>query len=176
MLAPGDDEHIPFLVILGSRHAVSHSSAQFDATPRAAPPVTLRDIGWLILVCLVALLVRLPFLTMPMIADEGGYAYATRGWLSGTGDPYDDLWISRPQGIFYVYAAVFETLGTDTVAFRIAAWISVCGTAIAVWAIAQLWRPQPAAAIASLIFNAKLRVGMLMPLRFLLRHFRSWWP
>ena len=51
-----------------------------------------------------------------------------------------------------MYAAVFETLGTDAVAFRIAAWISVCGTAIAVWAIARLWRPQPASAIASLIF------------------------
>ena len=89
---------------------------------------------------------------MPMIADEGGYAYATRGWLDGAGDLYDDIWISRPQGIFYLYAVIFETLGTDTVAFRIAAWISVCGTAVAVWAIARRWRPEPVAAIASLIF------------------------
>ena len=95
---------------------------------------------------------RLPFLTMPMIADEGGYAYATRGWLNGTGQLYDDLWISRPQGIFYLYAVIFETLGTDTVALRLAALISACGTALAVWAIARRWRPRPVAAIAAMLF------------------------
>ncbi|HYH13440.1 MAG TPA: glycosyltransferase family 39 protein [Thermomicrobiales bacterium] len=111
-----------------------------------------RDLAWLALVCIAGLLVRLPFLTMPMIADEGGYAYATRGWLDGTGQLYDDLWISRPQGIFYLYAVIFETLGTDTVAFRLAAWISACGTAIAVWAIARRWRPPPVPALAALVF------------------------
>jgi len=122
------------------------------STPRPAPSISRRDIAWLGLVCLVALLVRLPFLTMPMIADEGGYAYATRGWLNGTGQLYDDLWISRPQGIFYLYAVIFETLGTDVVALRLAAWISACGTAIAVWTIARRWQPQPVPAIASLLF------------------------
>lgn len=111
-----------------------------------------RDIAWLGLVCLVALLLRAPFLDMPMIADEGGYAYATRGWLNGTGELYDDLWISRPQGIFYLYAVVFETLGTDTVALRLAAWLFTCGTAVAVWLIARAWRPGPVPAIAALLF------------------------
>lgn len=131
---------------------VTSLSAPGDSTPRTTGPISVRDLAWLMLVSGVGLLVRLPFLTMPMIADEGGYAYATRGWLNGTGVLYDDLWISRPQGIFYLYAVIFETLGTDTVAFRLAAWISVCGTAVAVWAIARRWRPQPVPAIASLAF------------------------
>lgn len=122
------------------------------ATPRDEQPPSLQDAGWLVLICGIALLVRLPFLDMPMIADVGGYAYATRGWLYGAGELYGDLWISRPQGIFLLYAVIFETLGTGTVAFRLAAWMSVCGTAIAVWAIARRWRPAPQAAVAALIF------------------------
>jgi 4-amino-4-deoxy-L-arabinose transferase-like glycosyltransferase len=126
--------------------------ASQPATPLPGTPVRWRDAAWLLLVGAVALLVRAPFLTMPMIADEGGYAYATRGWLNGTGHLYDDLWISRPQGIFYLYALIFETLGTGTVALRLAAWISICGTAVAVWLIARRWRPAPVAAVAALIF------------------------
>ncbi len=88
-----------------------------------------------------------------MIADEGGYAYATRGWLNGTGQLYDDLWISRPQGIFYLYAFIFDTLGTDVVAFRLAAWLSACATTVAVWLIARRWRPNPVPILAALIFT-----------------------
>lgn len=122
------------------------------STPRPVPPFSVRDGVSLLVVFIVALLVRLPFLEMPMIADEGGYAYATRGWLEGTGELYGDLWISRPQGIFLLYAAIFETLGTGTVAIRLAAWLSVCGTAIAVWAIARRWRPAPEATTAAMLF------------------------
>lgn len=121
-------------------------------TPLPGPPVRWRDGAWLALTCAVALLVRWPFLAMPMIADEGGYAYATRTWLDGTGQLYADVWISRPQGIFYLYALIFETVGTDAVAFRLAAWLSICGTAVAVWLIARRWRPAPVAAIAAMLF------------------------
>ncbi len=121
------------------------------STPLPGSPVRWRDIAWLALTCAVALLVRWPFLSMPMIADEGGYAYATRTWLDGTGQLYADVWISRPQGIFYLYALIFETLGTDAVAFRLAAWLSICGTAVAVWLIARRWRPAPVAAIAAML-------------------------
>jgi 4-amino-4-deoxy-L-arabinose transferase-like glycosyltransferase len=108
---------------------------------------------WLGLACVIGLLLRWPFLDLPMIADEGGYAYATRGWLNGTGTLYDDLWISRPQGIFYLYAIIFETLGTDTVAFRLAAWISASGTAVAVWLVARHWRPAPVPVLAAMLFT-----------------------
>ena len=74
------------------------------------------ECAWLVAAMLFSLALRVPFFNVAMIADEGGYAYATRGWLDGTGQLYGDLWISRPQGIFLVYAAIFKTLGTGTVA------------------------------------------------------------
>src|SRR5665811_196163 len=163
-----------------------------SATPLPAPPVSIRDVAWLALVCVVALFLRLPFLEMPMIADEGGYAYATRGWLEGTGELYGDLWISRPQGIFLLYAAIFETLGTGTVAIRIAAWMSVCGTAIAVWAIARRWRPAPESTVAAMIFviasglpslegyTANAEIFMMLPAAWsvwtLLKAIEQSWP
>ncbi len=122
------------------------------ATPLPGGPARWREIAWLALTCAVAFVLRWPFLNMPMIADEGGYAYATRAWLDGTGQLYGDVWISRPQGIFYLYALIFETLGTDTVAFRLAAWLSICGTAVAVWLVARRWRPAPVAAVAAMLF------------------------
>jgi 4-amino-4-deoxy-L-arabinose transferase-like glycosyltransferase len=100
-------------------------------------PVT--EYGWLTATLLLSLALRVPFFEVAMIADEGGYAYATRGWLNGTGQLYGDLWISRPQGIFLVYAGIFETLGTGTVAFRFAAWIACALTTIVVWLIARRW-------------------------------------
>ncbi len=87
-----------------------------------------------------------------MIADEGGYAFATRGWLNGTGTLYHDLWISRPQGIFVLYGLVFETLGTDAAALRLAAAIAAAATAVVVWLFTRRWAGGRAANLAAIIF------------------------
>src|SRR5690242_15112300 len=112
-----------------------------DDQVTGAHPSRPRPVDWLWLAAALALnlLVRLPFLWLPMIADEGGYAYATRGWIDGTGQLYHDLWISRPQGIFLVYAAIFETLGTGQVALRVGAAIFAAATASAVWLYGRRW-------------------------------------
>ncbi|MEJ7839070.1 MAG: glycosyltransferase family 39 protein, partial [Thermomicrobiales bacterium] len=107
--------------------------------PDVGRSVSLAEILWLSATLLLSLALRLPFFRVAMIADEGGYAFATRGWFEGTGELYQDLWISRPQGIFILYQAIFETLGTDTVAFRLAAWIACALTSIMVWLIARHW-------------------------------------
>ena len=75
------------------------------SVPAAAEPaqrplggrVTAVEWIWLAAAMLLSLALRIPFFRMPMLADEGGYAYATRGWVEGTGRLYDDLWISRPR-------------------------------------------------------------------------------
>ncbi len=87
-----------------------------------------------------------------MLADEGGYAYATRGWVEGTGHLYDDLWISRPQGIFFVYAGIFDLFGNGTVAFRFAAWIAIALTTLAIWGFARIWKSPGVAILAALLF------------------------
>ena len=127
-----------------------------------------------------------------MLHDEGGYAYATRGWVNGTGNLYEDLWISRPQGIFFVYAGIFDLFGTGTVAFRFAAWIAIALTTVAIWGFTRLrWSPG-AATLAALLFaimsslpnlegysaNAEMFMGfpVALAMLWLLHTCRSGWP
>lgn len=146
---------------------------------------------WLAASILLAFALRIPFFSMPMLADEGGYAWATQGWVDGTGHLYDDLWISRPQGIFLVYAGIFDLFGTDTVALRFASWIAVALTIIAVWGFTRLCATPGAANCAAIIlaitaslpsiegYSANAEVFMGLPAAFaafwLLRIRRTGW-
>lgn len=53
----------------------------------------------------LAVLMRLPFVTAPLTADEGGYAEAARLWARGD-TLYRDIWVDRPQGLVLVFRAV----------------------------------------------------------------------
>lgn len=142
------------------------------------PSATATDILWLVTAILLSLAARVPFLTIPMIHDEGGYAYAARGWLEGTGRLYDDLWISRPQGIFALYALVFETLGTSVLALRFAGWLFVALTVYAVWLFGRRWTSPRVANLAAILaalmlswpnfegFTANAEAFMGMPAAF----------
>ncbi|MGB3329604.1 MAG: glycosyltransferase family 39 protein, partial [Thermomicrobiales bacterium] len=112
----------------------------------------IADVLWLAVAMLLGLALRIPFFGLPIIPDEGGYAYATRGWLDGSGQLYHDLWISRPQGIFYVYAIVMKTLGDDVLAFRFAAWAAGAITTIAVWMFARMWAGRRVGNLAAIAF------------------------
>lgn len=115
--------------------------------------MSLADWLWLGVALLLSLAVRIPFFRIPLLADEGGYAYATTGWLEGTGHLYDDLWISRPQGIFFVYAGILDLFGGDSVAFRFAAWIAIALTTVAVWGFARLWASPWVSTVAALTLS-----------------------
>jgi 4-amino-4-deoxy-L-arabinose transferase-like glycosyltransferase len=160
--------------------------------PIQTRPLDLASWLWLIAAVLLALALRIPFFRIPMLADEGGYAWATRGWLDGTGDLYGDLWISRPQGIFIVYAGILEALGTNAIAMRFAAWIAIAITIVAVWGFARLCATPFAATLSAIIFavtsslpnlegySANAEVFMGLPAAFaalwLLRIRRTGWP
>jgi 4-amino-4-deoxy-L-arabinose transferase-like glycosyltransferase len=140
---------------------------------------------------LVSLALRVPFFNIPMIADEGGYAYAARGWFEGTGDLYDDLWISRPQGIFLLYGGVFKLFGEGTWAFRFAAWIFVALTVLAVWFLARRWSTPRVANVSAILvgvssslpnlegYTANAEIFMGLPAAFavfwLLRQHQTGW-
>lgn len=138
--------------------AVTTSPPQLNAAPVAVKRAQVRrgvrpqDWIWLATSILLSLALRIPFFGIPMIPDEGGYAYATRGWINGTGHLYKDLWISRPQGIFIVYAGIMETLGTGTYAFRFAAWIAIALTTVAVWIFARMWKNPRVANVSAIVF------------------------
>ena len=129
------------------------SSPLITTTPADKPlGSVLANWLWLAVAILLALVLRTPFLRIPMLADEGGYAWAARGWLNGTGTLYDDLWISRPQGIFIVYAGILEFLGSDTIAMRFAAWIAIAFTVVAVWAFTRMCASPATANLVAIIF------------------------
>ncbi len=154
--------------------------------------ISLVDWLWLGVAALLSLALRIPFFRIPLLADEGGYAYATRGWVEGTGELYGDLWISRPQGIFFVYAGIFDLFGTGATAFRFAAWIAVALTLIAVWGFTRMCATPLAANLAAIVFavasslpnlegytaNAEMFMGLPASLAalWLLRIGRTGWP
>ncbi len=109
--------------------------------------------GWLVLVVAVGLVLRWPFFGVPLNADEGGYAYVAQRWLDGRGHLYDDLWISRPQGIFLAYGLIFRTLGTSVEAIHLGAWIAGLATTLFVWLYARDWLGQRAAIATALVFT-----------------------
>jgi len=136
-------------IATGPLPVVEPGPAGPDAT---SPRIRPEEWAWLACAALLSLAVRIPFFRIPMLADEGGYAYATRGWLNGSGELYDDLWISRPQGIFFVYAGIFDLFGTGTTAFRFAAWIAIAITLLGVWGFARLGHGACAAIAAAFAF------------------------
>lgn len=111
-----------------------------------------RGWGWLSLAITFSLLVRLPFIRLPMISDEGGYAYVGRRWLNGTGSLYHDIWVSRPQGILVVYGIVDFLFGSTVLSFRLVAWAVSAATLIMVWRYARDWAGRGTAVVAAFMF------------------------
>ncbi len=133
------------------------SSGETPTKKRFPGPVTLRDVVWLVIALVLGIATRVFFFELPMIHDEGGYALAARGWFEGTGDLYDDLWISRPQGIFVVYGITMKIFGYGVAAFRAMGWIFVTLTIFAVWLYGRRWTSPRNALLA--VFLATLLMG-----------------
>ncbi len=81
--------------------------------PVLSLPLTLGIAG------LISVAVRFPFLSVPLITDEGGYAYIAY-WMGRGLALYRDLWFDRPQGIFLLYGAILRLFGESTEAIRLA--------------------------------------------------------
>ena len=136
----------------------------FRTTNERAWPVRIRSLAvtnaesrwypaiWLSIATLISLALRLPLFRLPMIADEGGYAYVTKRWFDGSGTLYDDIWVSRPQGIFVVYEAIFRTIGGSVEALRVGAWLVCVATMALVWIFAERWSNRSTAALAVVLF------------------------
>ena len=117
--------------------------------PLAMP---FRGRRWLLAAVVLSLLLRVPFFGLPMISDEGGYAYVADRWLDGEGSLYHDLWVSRPQGIFVVYGLILEAPGSSIAGIRFGAWLASVLTLVFVWRYARQWAGRGPAAVAGLTF------------------------
>src|SRR3954469_2111570 len=105
----------------GAESMTHGSGPRVDAGTAAATTIWRRLFSWrmaLFAILLLGVLVRMPFLHVPLITDEGGYAYTTHYGLSGK-TLYRLLWFDRTQGILWVYRVIFDTLGRSVVAIRL---------------------------------------------------------
>lgn len=121
-------------------------------TPAERAAFSGSPVAWLIVAATLSFVARWPFLTVPLITDEGGYAYVARRWLDGRGDLYGDLWFDRPQGIFLAYGLIQHTLGTGEVAIRLGAWLVTLATLVVVWAFAREVFSRRVANMAAVLF------------------------
>src|SRR5439155_316557 len=93
--------------------------------------------GLLALLCLLPVLLYLPFLNAPFERDESVYAIIARGLLNGQ-IPYRDLFDNKPPLVFGWYALAFAVFGEDDVAPRLVAALLLSLTTLTLFAEARL--------------------------------------
>ena len=96
-----------------------------------------RYLAALLGIAAASVLLRIPFLDVPMITDEGGYSYVAHFW-SAEYELYRDIPFYRPQAIFYLYQAIFATLGDDVFAIRLFAGLFNALTVVAMGMMARM--------------------------------------
>lgn len=126
-----------------------------DKTIAAAVTIVRRLWTWqavLGVILLIAVVVRVPFFSVPLVTDEGGYAYTTSRGLSGQ-TLYRLLWFDRTQGILWVYRVIFETLGKDLLAIRLFAALYNALSAGLLYVIGRRLGGKRVGLIAALLFG-----------------------
>ncbi len=132
------------------------------------------EAGLLLLLCLIPIVLYLPFLGAPFERDEGVYATIAQGVLDGK-VPYRDLFDNKPPLVYGWYAVSFLLFGESVVAPRIVAAVFLSLTAVALFNQAKLVLPRPAAWIGAFLFalstglpwvalHANTEAYMLLPL------------
>ena len=119
---------------------------------RAPASLPTTPLFWLPFGALLSFALTWRLFFLPMVSDEGGYAYAAQRWFDGSGKLYHDVWISRPQAIFVVYGLILDTIGGSTADFRIVAWIFSALTMCVVWKLASAWFGPTIAILSTMIF------------------------
>jgi 4-amino-4-deoxy-L-arabinose transferase-like glycosyltransferase len=128
----------------------------------------------LLLLCLIPILLYLPFLGAPFERDEGVYATIAQGVLDGK-VPYRDLFDNKPPLVYGWYAVSFLLFGESVVAPRLVAAVFLSLTAVVLYQQARLVLPRPAAWISAFLFalstglpwvalHANTEAYMLLPL------------
>jgi 4-amino-4-deoxy-L-arabinose transferase-like glycosyltransferase len=151
----------------------------FAGLPSLRPPTNLNrwaSLGILLLVglCLLPVLLYLPFLNVPFERDEGVYATIAQGLLDGK-VPYRDLFDNKPPLVYGWYAFSFLLFGESVVAPRIVASILLSATTLALFTQVRMVLPRGAAYAAAGIFalstglpwvalHANTEAYMLLPL------------
>lgn len=134
-----------------------------------------RTIAVLAALVAASILLRVPFLSVPMITDEGGYGYAAKFWTPEY-QLYRDIPFDRPQAIFLLYRLAFAVFGTDVTAVRSFAAVYNGLTVVAMFLLCRRALSSREAWLACVLFavfstspriegfTANAEVFMLLPL------------
>lgn len=110
--------------------------------------------SWLVVAGLASLTIvlRLPFVDVPIDADEAGYLYVARHWTDSY-RLYRDIPFDRPPGIFLIYRGILAALGDGVIALRLAAacWSALTSVAFFRFALDVAPSRWIAAAAAALV-------------------------
>lgn len=105
----------------------------------------------LVLVCLLPILLYLPFMGAPFERDEGVYATIAEGMLKGQ-VPYRDLFDNKPPVVFVWYALSFLVFGEQVAAPRIIAAVLLSFTTLSLFAEVRMLFPRGVAYLAAILF------------------------
>jgi len=128
----------------------------------------------LIAICLLPVLLYLPFMGSPFERDEGVYATVAQGLLNGQ-MPYRDLFDNKPPLVYAWYALSFLLFGEHVVAPRILAAVLLSLTSLSLFSQARMVFPKGVAYVAAGLFglstglpfvalHANTEAYMLLPL------------
>jgi 4-amino-4-deoxy-L-arabinose transferase-like glycosyltransferase len=114
----------------------------------------------LVAICLLPILIYLPFAGTPFERDEGTYATVAQGILDGQ-VPYRDLFDNKPPLVYGWYALSFLLFGEHVAAPRIVASLLLSITTLALFAQARLLFPRGVAYLAATLFAVSTGVPFL---------------
>ena len=135
---------------------------------------SLLDALPLVAICLIPVLLYLPFLAAPFERDEGVYATVAQGLLDGR-VPYRDLFDNKPPLVYGWYAFSFILFGEHVVAPRLIASLLLSLTTLSLFGQARMIFPRGVAYLAAGLFalstglpfvalHANTEAYMLLPL------------
>lgn len=93
-------------------------------------------IALVVAAALAFVLLRIPFLSVPLERDEGEYAYIAWRLLEGEA-PYREAFDQKPPGVFFAYALAFVLFGESTEAIRGMAALWALATCAVLHALAR---------------------------------------
>lgn len=98
-----------------------------------------RTILILLLILVLQIVLRVPFLQEPLERDEGAYAYIAQRMLAGE-LPYRDYFDHKPPAVYFIYAGIFKLFGDSqasirlfTLFFSLIITLSVFGVGYLIW-------------------------------------------
>lgn len=117
-----------------------------------APGDEPRPALWpLVVIAAACIATRLHYLGVPMVTDEGSYAYVAKFW-SKSHQLYRDIPFDRPQGLFLVFKLGFALIGESLREIRFFAALWNAGTGIALFQLLRAMHSERAAWFGALGF------------------------